>query len=672
MRRANAPPSPTPARTSRPERFLLASPAGVMALTFAAALVVRIVYLATFRASPYFSVPIVDAEWHDAWAWGWAQGTWSMNGEAFFRAPLYPFWLSLVYRVFGHDLLAARVVQAVLGAGTAAATAGCGWRIGGRAAALWAGAIASLYGPFVFFDGELLIENLLLVLSAWSLYFVLANSSAWRMGLAFFLLGLAIIARPTPLVLIPLFCVFAWSGMPKTLRRRRAALAGFLALSLLPAVLVTALNARAEGTFVFVASQGGVNLYAGNNPHATGKTLTVEELKGAKGSWADFVRTSRQTAERASGRRLSSGEESSYWSRKAWTWIRASPVEALKLTVKKGFYLANSYELPNERDLYFQRPFPLNGLLWTAGWFSFPWGIVFPLGVSGVALALRRPGAKRGALLLGGWALVYALAVILFFVCARFRVGLVPPVIVLCAYALSNARALVKPVPLVVGVAALLLANNGLFDARSRDVTQERARRGVVLIAAGRVGEGREMLRAVIDEETRSLPPASYLGEFAYHLGMTHARLGEDEDAAKYFEESLSLGCSTVRMLIDMGERLSRMENEKEPAVFAYRRAIELSPYNPQIYNKLGLLYESRAEADSAVDVWRLGWDRTEGSSVLGFNLSLAYARRGDYEAALVVLDRALDGAPGDSALQSLRREVENAIRERSEWITGE
>ena len=45
------------------------------------------------------------------WAWDWAQGLWSMNGEPFFRAPLYPFALSLLYRVFGHDLTAVRILS---------------------------------------------------------------------------------------------------------------------------------------------------------------------------------------------------------------------------------------------------------------------------------------------------------------------------------------------------------------------------------------------------------------------------------------------------------------------------------------------------------------------------------------------------------------------------------
>ena len=147
----------------------------IMAVAFCAGLLVRIVYLVSFHDSPFFDGLIVDAQWHDEWASGWADGTWTMAGQAFFRAPLYPFFLSLIYRIFGHDLLAPRIVQIIIGSGTIAALAGCGWRIGGKRTALWTTALAVLYGPLLFFDAELLIPNLFVALLAWMLFFVLAR-----------------------------------------------------------------------------------------------------------------------------------------------------------------------------------------------------------------------------------------------------------------------------------------------------------------------------------------------------------------------------------------------------------------------------------------------------------------------------------------------------------------
>jgi Flp pilus assembly protein TadD len=681
-----------------------------IALTFVFALIVRLIYLAAFRGSPYFAVPIVDAEWHDAWAWGWANGIWSMGGEAFFRAPLYPFWLSLVYRVFGHDLLAARIVQAVLGAAASAALAGCGWRLRGRGAALAAGLVASLYGPMIFFDGELLISNLLLALLSVSFFFLLGSSARSR-ALAFLLLGLAGIARPNALSLLPVYVWFVWPrdtagavrGAAGTmLRLRRIAL--MIVVTLLPALFVTALNFKAEGSLVFIASQGGINFYAGNNPAATGRTLAVDELKETRGSWTDFVRASRRAAERDAGRALDSREVSSYWSRKAWDWIRSSPGEALAITAKKAVFVVNSHELPNERDLYFERPFPLNILMWNLGWFSFPWGIVFPLAVAGAVVGLRRrerhhAGAsreRRVVVFLLGALVFYALSLIPFFICSRFRMGIVPPAILLAAYALANSREILRTAPAAAFAAAALIANNNLFDARLHDPVQERARHGVILVSAGRIEEGRAALRTAIDEGKNRPRPPVYLGEFAYHLGDTYAREGKKEEAAACFRESLALGCTTLRLLTAMARTLAEfdypadaaaalkaaidvvptdarlwaelgaaLEKSGEPsqAIRAYRRSIALSPNDPHTYNKLGLLYQARAESDSSIAVWREGVARASDSVVLHHNLALAYANREDYAAALREIERALSIAPEDSAALALRQAIEEDMR---------
>jgi 4-amino-4-deoxy-L-arabinose transferase-like glycosyltransferase len=241
-----------------------------MLAVFLLALAVRITYLIFFRHSPFFDGLIVDAQWHDEWAARWARGDWSMHGRAFFRAPFYPLWLSVVYRIFGHDLLAARIVQAVLGAATASALAGCGHEIGGRKTAIAAGVVASLYGTLIFFEGEILIPALLLFLVTWSFFLLVAARRTPVLLLSSLLLGLAIITRPTTIALLPVFAI-VYLSKARIASVTRATTVFCLVLAALPPIAVTLANARAEGTFVFIASQGGINFYAGNNPYASGR-----------------------------------------------------------------------------------------------------------------------------------------------------------------------------------------------------------------------------------------------------------------------------------------------------------------------------------------------------------------------------------------------------------------
>lgn len=695
------------ARSRRPRRFvrcpetaargLLATPGAIMVFSFALALGVRASYLFFLRESPYFDVPIVDAEWHDAWARDWAEGTWNMGGRAFFRAPLYPFFLSLIYRLFGHDLVAARVVQAIIGASSAAAMSGCGWRIGGRSAALWGGLVSALFGTLVFYDGELLIPCLLVALSSWSLFCLLAPWSRTSLVVGCFLIGLAAIARPNALVLLPLSLLFVYTRVRGGVRARAGVVAAAALAAAIPIGFVTLANFRAEGTLVLVASQGGVNFYAGNNPSATGRTAAIEELRDVSNSWNEFVDAARRAAETERGIPLDSREVSDYWSSKAWRWIADHPRDAVRLNLAKVYYLVNGYETPNNRDLYYDRPFPLNVLVWKSRWFYFPWGIAFPLAVMGAIVGVRDRKTRANIGLAAGWVLLYGLSLVPFFVCARFRMGMVPGVVLLASFALARGSELRRWQVLAAGVPALILANANVYRMSSEDVVRERARRGVVWMRAGDVERGREELRAVLDTPRGEGEAASYLSESAFLLGQSYQREGDEAQALRCFRRSLDLGPTSVGVLVSMANHLAKMgehgdalralesavvlrpndgavwvdlglgyenDGDVEEAVRAYQRSIELGPPGPRAYVRLGLAFQRLERPDSAVAVWRRGALRFPDEYALRFNLALAYAREGRSDSAVAEVKAALEINPGSEEAASLLRLLEGESRE--------
>ena len=624
---------------------------GVLVMTgaFLLALLVRLAYVVSFRDSPFFAGLLVDAHSLDAWARGWAEGTWSMEGRAFFRAPLYPFWVSLVYRIAGHDLLALRVVQAVTGAATAAALAGCGWRIGGKGTGLAAGIAAALYGPLVFFDGEVLIPNLLLALLSWALFALLGRPTRAAALTGLGLLGLAAIARPTALVLIPAALWFLWRrGLA------RGTLAGALVLSLVPGLWVTLVNAREEGAFVFIASQGGVNFYAGNHAGATGRSVEIPELGGMSGSWTDFVDTSRRIPEAERGRPLSSAEVSSFWFRRGMAWVAAAPADALTLTAKKLYYAVNAFETPSNRSLYADTSFPVNLLLWRVPGFAFPWGILFPLAVAGAVLGLRDPRTRRGAGFLVLWAAAYLLALVPYFVNARFRMGMVPALIVLAALALSRRRSLRAPGVLVPALAALVVVNTGLFDAHVANPAQDRAKLGVTLLGQGEVADAIEALAEAYRLEPTARN-AYLLGQAQalagnreealrlYRLSMTAvgdnptlhvnlarslAELGAFPESARELEAALALDPENGVLWADLGRMYEETDRDAE-AVEAYRQAIEHAPDLDRAYLGLGYLYQEQERVEDAIEAWRRGAERVPGSFLLRYNLAVAYGRSG-------------------------------------------
>ena len=121
------------------------------AVIFVVAVTVRLAHVWAIRDTPLFDVLMGDARGYDAWAERLAAGDW-VGADVFYQAPLYPYFLGLVYAVAGHDLLAARVVQAAIGGASAVLLASAADRLFSRRMAWAAGLGLALYAPAIFFD----------------------------------------------------------------------------------------------------------------------------------------------------------------------------------------------------------------------------------------------------------------------------------------------------------------------------------------------------------------------------------------------------------------------------------------------------------------------------------------------------------------------------------------
>jgi tetratricopeptide (TPR) repeat protein len=205
-----------------------------LAVVFLLGLLVRLVYLWELREADVSYVLVGDAHVYHAWARRIAGGAW-LGDAVFYQAPLYPYFLALLYTLAGPSLLVVRFVQAILGA------AACAWlALGGRAffgerVGLIAGTLLAGYAPAVFFDGLIqksvldlfLLTALLAVLGRGRRRRPVALPGGWPLA-AGLLLGLLVLTRENALVLIPVVAGWLLGAFPAaTLRRRLGALAGF-------------------------------------------------------------------------------------------------------------------------------------------------------------------------------------------------------------------------------------------------------------------------------------------------------------------------------------------------------------------------------------------------------------------------------------------------------------
>jgi 4-amino-4-deoxy-L-arabinose transferase-like glycosyltransferase len=145
------------------------------------AFLVRLIYLIELSSRPGFTAPIIDELWH----WEWAQQIISgsfWGDEAFFRAPLYPYFLAMLAKLTGSSIFWTKFLQTLLCGGTAVLLFKLAEHLFNRPVAIIAGFFYAFYGTLVFYETMFLIPVLFLFLTVWAMYrlVVHCDSPSWR------------------------------------------------------------------------------------------------------------------------------------------------------------------------------------------------------------------------------------------------------------------------------------------------------------------------------------------------------------------------------------------------------------------------------------------------------------------------------------------------------------
>ncbi|MFP6629814.1 MAG: glycosyltransferase family 39 protein [Myxococcota bacterium] len=539
---------------------------------FCVALALRLVYLQQIESLPFFEFPLIDARSYDEWAQTIAAGDW-LGGKIFYQAPAYPYFLGVIYSLFGHDPMVAHIVQMVMGAGSCVLLLLATRSLFGLRSAVAAGLLLAAYAPALFFDG--IIQKTSLGLFLTSALIALVAQLAKRPGaggaaLAGAVAGLLALTRENALILA--LVISAWL----LLRHRGAALRGRavwaaafvlgLAVVLLP---VGARNLAVGDTFVITTSQLGPNFYIGNNPKATG--LYAPLMPGRH--TPDFEgRDATRAAEWETGRELLPGEVSSHWLGKSLEWIYEEPRAFLRLLFEKTLYTLNDYEIPDTEDIYVHAEF--SWLL--AGLHSvFRFGVLLPLALAGLVFAWREREPGGASELVATLAVVFTAAVAVFYVWARYRFPLVPMLVPFAGLAIVRSyetasrgawRRLAAPTAaLVVGA---FVSNLTLFD---REVLSQTAWVNLanIMLREQRLEEADAYLEraTAIDHETADL-----------HFHLASLRFRQDRpETEHHLRRMLSLDPTDFRGHLLLA-RVLKAEGRSAEANRHMREAIRLDP----------------------------------------------------------------------------------------------
>ncbi|MBL7076860.1 MAG: tetratricopeptide repeat protein [Kiritimatiellae bacterium] len=555
------------------------------------ALIVQMAFVFETNRAVVFQIPTSDSATYHNQAVRIARGEAEPGKAPFWQPPLYVYGLAQVYRCVASNVGAARYVHGVLGVLIALLTFTIAKRFMNAPVAFACGLGTCLYGPLLFFASQLLPAATAAVLATLFLLVFLAlmrrptGMRAFAVGLV---LGLA--ALTVPVVLVMLLLVGLWlaaaamkGGAVRTQARFGSLVVAGLILAIAP---VTSRNAVRSGSFVPISTNGGINLYIGNNPDMA-ETVCIRP--GTR-DWDALVALPYED-----GAAASPAEAQSYFLRRVGAYICSEPAGFVGGLLGKAHQLLNGREIPRNIDIYVFRKHSriLSLLAWCGGWFAFPFGIVGPLALLGMIVAFRRGGEGR---YIAGFVVLYGLGLVCFFPSSRYMVPMLPALLIL---AFIGVGGLIGPLPartraayamlLILAAVVVNLPAALPTDAVAWEAELHR-----------HVGIGLQK-RGRLDEALRQYDLALNADEDAaathYYRGTALLAVDRLDAAESAFRSTLMLQADYAEAMHDLAVVLHRQKRTDE-AIPLLARAIEVRPdYRSAMRNlAVALITQGRKE----------------------------------------------------------------------------
>ncbi|NQU04565.1 MAG: tetratricopeptide repeat protein [Calditrichaeota bacterium] len=609
------------------------------------AIAVRVIYLIQYSDSPFFKVPLWDAEDYFDIAASFSQAR--IDPSLIFRPPLYPLLLGMLYLFFGVDQLLPRLFGIVIGAWSCVLVMRISGRLYGKYAGTAAGIIAALCGLMIYFDLEILPTTLfILCILAFLLEMMKLDSSEgspYRAGLYF---ALAALTRPVILTFLPvalLWLYFREKNIRTALR--------FLGVSLLPLALMLLLHLAMGKGAVLISAQGGVNYYIGNHHQSDGMTAKFPGI-GTGWGWLEMKRW----AELKTGEELSDADVDRLYWKEGRQEIVSHPKAWLKLMLRKSLLFWNKVEISSNRDLYHHgRQFPLIGMLMFIGFAN-----LLPLAFAGMLLGWKKNGVKLLLLFMS----VFYLTIIQFFVNGRFRHPLTPLLIILAVggvvgiVRLIKARTDVCPIRwvslgivVIIGVALPRLTATG-FDAASG--AYGLFTEGKAYERLGDFDKAEQLYNESIEADSRAPHVNFYIAELA-------RQRGDINRAVEYYRRELEIQPDHAKAWNNLGVSWSDLDEDAN-ALFCFERALELRPQLSEAGNNIcriwglrGIQFSEEGRWQDAYDCFRKALEYDHGELFFK-TLSLdAVYNMGDQQRAIFELDSLLEVHPGFAPAMELK-----------------
>jgi 4-amino-4-deoxy-L-arabinose transferase-like glycosyltransferase len=610
-----------------PRKRTWPAPAAILA----GAVLVRAAYLVVYaRQLPFARYPFGDAGIYLEWARQIAAG--APPGGVFYRAPLYPYVVALLLKASA-SLWPVYVLQVLLGLGTLLLTYDIARRLFGNAAADIALLLLALTAPLPFFESKLLSATLVLFLVTLGTFFVVLAAdrrTRWRWFLAGLAFGLAAIAWPGSLVIFAALCVWALAG--RAAGRKSLPVGIFACLAVI--TVVTARNVVVGEDFVPVSANGGFTFYQGNNRLSAGTLAQPPEVFEFRyegrylAGIAEQQEFEQRYAESRLGSNLKPSQVSSFWLRRALTWIVGHPGAYLTLLGRKLVLVLSDYESPSDYSIELE-----SRAAWPLRITFVRFGLLLTLAVVGLLLARKKAAWPVYSVMVGTFA-----ALLLFYVADRYRLPMLPALAVVGGAGLHEAWRRLRFrklgfVPVIAG-AVTLLFSMVVFPTplkRGSDLLLAGAYRNLGAVWAYRANQPDKAVAALRDAQ-------SIYSKYSATLNP------QERLAAEELNELLG----AVEPASNTDAALARLQQgDTATAIELLEQGIGRDSTDRAAWLLVGSLYGAGQRHIEAESLFDRAAKRFPDDPVVLFNLAVAAFKARDFRSALAAAERVLELAPG-------------------------
>jgi Tfp pilus assembly protein PilF len=606
---------------------------GTAGYLFAGVFLLRLLVLARLTASPFLLPSRGDMYFYNDWAQRILRGEWT-DHLAFYGLPGYAYLLAFLYKLFGYSPFVPAFLQALLESGTALLIYKLTLRILTADESVSGSlpdrkpryslpesqrqfvALLPALGWAFFVPAQaysvILMPTVWLIFVFWLVVWRVVRTDAVLGAIECLLLGLLIGVTATGVATILFLApiILATALIKRAIGDCRRGQHFLLIAALLcigigmgtsPCWLHNYFIARDR---VFLSAHSGINFWIGNNPDANGYPRVPPGLRAGQ---AAMLQDSITSAESAAGRPLQRSEISAYWSNKARNYIVRNPLDWLRLMLVKlrNFWSAFRYD-----DLSIVTSLREQGVTLPGLYF----GVVAAFALPGMLLAWRISPVSRWII---AAILLHMVAVLTVFVTERYRLAIVPGLLIFAAFGLLIFwRSLLEQRYRATSVYLTLLGVSTVFVSWPRQNPSlwalDAYNSGSQAIELGREALERdkpELAQTNFSLAARKLSLAyAYVpdnAELNFALGELHQVLGQTEQAKSWYAVTLNIDPRHDRAFNNLG-LLALEEHRYRLAESFFRHALNIDAQDAKTHFLLAkalLAEENRAAAQDEIEI---------------------------------------------------------------------